>query len=158
METTFRGCTGNGEREAVISDYSEVRTGGMSRLFVGLVGTARGDHHPVLFLGPWLLNFRSSQWRCCTQKHVCGVVLTTRGRNRTSQPALCGFLCDGPARRIWSAGSEIETLENHFVNNHFLISISNILKEYNTHTDSTQKYHTGINTEEFAHRKFAHKN
>ena len=30
----------------------------------------------------------------------------------------------GPARRIRSAGSEIETLENHFVKNHFLINIS----------------------------------
>ena len=32
----------------------------------------------------------------------------------------------GPARRIWSAGSEITTLENHFVKNHFLINISNL--------------------------------
>ena len=31
--------------------------------------------------------FRSSQWRYCTKKHVSGVVLATRERNRKSQPA-----------------------------------------------------------------------
>ena len=59
------------------------------------------------------------------KKHVFGVVLATRKRNRKSQPALCDLFPGGPAPQIWSAGSEIKTLENRFVKNHFLINISN---------------------------------
>ena len=54
-----------------------------------------------------------------------------RGRTRdsgTQSQIVAGSMWQifgGPARRIRSAGSEIETLENHFVKNHFLINISN---------------------------------
>ena len=100
METTFGECTDNEKKETVISDCSEMRTEGTSRPSVGLVGTARDDHLPVYIPGVMILKFRSSQWRYCTKKHVFGVILATRKRNRKSQPAHRGLFCGGPARRI----------------------------------------------------------
>ena len=97
METTFGECTDNEKKETVISDCSEMRTEGTSRPS-GLVGTARDDHLP--FSIPGFSKFRSSQWRFARKKHVFGVVLATRERNRKSQPALCYLFCGGPARRI----------------------------------------------------------
>ena len=73
-------------------------------------------------------NFSSFEARnggLARKKHVFGVVLATRKRNRKSQPVHRDLFPGGPAPRIWSAGSEIMTLENHFVIFHFLINISN---------------------------------
>ena len=99
METTFGECTDNEKKGTVISDCSEMRTEGTSRPSVGLVRTSRDDHLPASIPGVMIRKIRSSQWRYCTKKHVFGVVLATRERNRKSQPALCGiFLVDLHAR------------------------------------------------------------
>ena len=48
-----------------------------------------------LFLG-----LTVSQWRCAHKKHVLGVTLATRERNRKSLPVLFGFFCVRPACQI----------------------------------------------------------
>ena len=66
-----------------------------------------------------------SQWRYRPQKHVSGVVLATRERNRKSQPALCYILFGGPASPNLERRVRNRDLRKPFVIFHFLINISN---------------------------------
>ena len=71
--------------------------------------------------------FEACKWRCCTQE-AC-----FRGRTRDSEAkeeiaagSTCLF-CWWTRTPNLKRGSEIETLENHFVKNHFLIDIINFM-------------------------------
>ena len=97
METTFGECTDNEKKETLISDCSEMRTEATSRPSVGLVGTAR-QSSPGFY--SWGHELAMAEWRCCTKKHVFGVILATWKRNRKSQPAHRYLFRGGPARRI----------------------------------------------------------
>ena len=89
------------------------------------IGTARDDHLPVSIPGFMILKISKLAMA------ILHANAYFRDRTRDSEAQLqiaAGSpwqIFGGPARRIRSAGSEIETLENHFVKNHFLMNISN---------------------------------
>ena len=47
------------------------------------------------------------KWRYCTQKHVFGVALATRERNRKLQPALCGMFLVDPHAKFEALGPRL---------------------------------------------------
>ena len=114
--STFTCFKDNEKKETMISDCSEMRTEGTSRPSAGLVGTTRDGHLPVSIPEVMILTILKLAMAILQQK-AC-----FRGRTHDSEAqsqiaaGSTWQIFGGPARRIRSAGSEIETLENHFVN------------------------------------------